>query len=132
MSAELIFISMAGPLRNLDLNLLVVFDLVWSERSVSRTARRLRRTADTGKLIAAARPAQFRSISGPFDPGRDLANGQERGDGIGSIADGAIDRIDRFEAQGRMKGHRVRLGIHDHTDATDAVPYLQGKFKHGA
>lgn len=37
-------------LRNLDLNLLVVFDVLWSERSVSRAARRLHRTQSAVSL----------------------------------------------------------------------------------
>lgn len=41
---------MATLLRNLDLNLLVVFDVLWSERSVSRAARRLHRTQSAVSL----------------------------------------------------------------------------------
>lgn len=41
---------MSGLLRNLDLNLLVVFDVLWSERSVSRAARRVHRTQSAVSL----------------------------------------------------------------------------------
>jgi DNA-binding transcriptional LysR family regulator len=41
---------MAGLLRNLDLNLLVIFDLLWAERSVSRAARRVHRTQSAVSL----------------------------------------------------------------------------------
>ena len=41
---------MAVLSRNLDLNLLIVFDLLWSERSVSRAARRLHRTQSAVSL----------------------------------------------------------------------------------
>ena len=61
-----------------------------------------------------------------------MANGQEHSDGLGSIAEGAADQVNRFEAQRQIKGNCIRFGIHDHTDATDAVSHLQGKFKHGA
>ncbi len=41
---------MAGLLRNLDLNLLVVFDVLWAERSVTRAARRVHRTQSAVSL----------------------------------------------------------------------------------
>lgn len=41
---------MATLLRNLDLNLLLVFDVLWSERSVSRAALRLHRTQSAVSL----------------------------------------------------------------------------------
>ncbi|MCB1749691.1 MAG: LysR family transcriptional regulator [Gammaproteobacteria bacterium] len=41
---------MTGLSRRLDLNLLVVFDVLWAERSVSRTARRLHRTQSAVSL----------------------------------------------------------------------------------
>ncbi|MGE0485306.1 MAG: LysR family transcriptional regulator [Gammaproteobacteria bacterium] len=41
---------MAAPLRRLDLNLLLVFDTLWSERSVSRAAQRLHRTQSAVSL----------------------------------------------------------------------------------
>ena len=41
---------MAGLLRNIDLNLLAVFDVLWSERSVSRAAGRLHRTQSAVSL----------------------------------------------------------------------------------
>lgn len=61
-----------------------------------------------------------------------LMFGQEHSDGFGAIAEGATDQVDRFEAQGRIKGNCIRFGIHDHADATNAIPHLQGKCKHGA
>ena len=67
-----------------------------------------------------------------FGGNSDLANGQEHSDGLGSIAEGATDQVDRFEAQGRIKANCIRFGIYNHTDATNAVPHLQGKLKHGA
>ncbi|MBI5618763.1 MAG: LysR family transcriptional regulator [Gammaproteobacteria bacterium] len=44
---------MAGLLRNLDLNLLIVFDVLWAERSVSRTAKRIHRTQSAVSLAIA-------------------------------------------------------------------------------
>lgn len=67
-----------------------------------------------------------------FGGNSDLANGQEHSDGLGSIAEGATDQVDRFEAQGRIEGDRIRFGIHDYTDTTNAVSHVQSKFKHDA
>ena len=41
---------MKRALRNLDLNLLLVFDVLWAERSVSATARRISRTQSAVSL----------------------------------------------------------------------------------
>ena len=72
------------------------------------------------------------SALGFFDRSSDLANGQEHSDGLGSIAEGATYQVDRFEAQGRIESDRIRLGVYDHTDTTNAVAHVQSKFKHDA
>jgi DNA-binding transcriptional LysR family regulator len=41
---------MSGLPRNLDLNLLLIFDALWTERSVSRVARRIHRTQSAVSL----------------------------------------------------------------------------------
>jgi len=50
---------MAGLRRNVDLNLLVVFDVLWAERSVSRTARRIGRTQSAVSLAVERLRAAF-------------------------------------------------------------------------
>ena len=74
----------------------------------------------------------YSSVRCSFGGQGNLANGQEHSDGLGSIVEGATDQVNRYEAQRRIKGNCTRFGIHDHTDATDAVSHLQSKFKHGA
>ena len=41
----------------------------------------------------------YSSVRCFFGGNSDLANGQEHSDGLGSIAEGATDQVDRFEAQ---------------------------------
>jgi hypothetical protein len=74
----------------------------------------------------------FSSVRRFFGGNSDLANGHEHSDGLGSIAQGATDQVDRFEAQGRIEGNRILFGIYDYADATNAVPHVQSKLKHGA
>jgi hypothetical protein len=79
-----------------------------------------------------SRLCAFHPALGFFDRGSDLADGQEHSDGLGSIAEGATDQVDRFEAQGRIESDRIRFGIYDHTDATNAVSHVPSKIKHDA
>jgi len=67
------------------------------------------------------------SISTAFGCSSDLADGQKHGDWLGPIAEGATEHLDRSEAQGGIERDRIGFGIHDYTNATDAVPYLQSE-----
>jgi len=58
------------------------------------------------------------SIRCVFGGSSDLANGQKHSDGLGSIAEGATDQVDRSEAQGRIECDRIVFGIHDYTNTT--------------
>ena len=92
---------------------------------VSRRTRR-RINPDRDQLRA------FRPASGFFDRSGDLADGQEHGDRLGPIAESATDQLDRKKSQRRIESDRIRFGIHDYSNATNAVSHVQSKFKHGA
>lgn len=73
-----------------------------------------------------------RAFPGHVGRGSDLANREEHGDGLRSIAEGATDQLNRFEAQGRVEGDRIGFRIHYNADTADAVPHLQREFEGGA